>query len=408
MLLENVTVLDLSRVLSGPFATQQLVDLGAKIIKVENPKQGDDTRRFGPPFIEGESTYFMSVNRGKKSLAVDLKSSEGRAIVLNLAKHCDVVIENFRPGTAQRLGLGPEDFHQANPQIITCSISGYGSGGDPAFEGRAGYDAIIQGASGVMSLTGRQDGPATKVGVAVSDMVAGLYATQGILAALYKRAIEGNSSEPSHIEISMQDAMLSFLTYQAGSYFATGENPRKMGDAHPSICPYETLETKDGPFIFAVGNDKQFETFCRLLDLPDLYLDPRFSTNAARVQHREELLELIHPKIRNKTMSEWELTLSENGIPGGPVLTIRQALEHPQVIAQKTVIEHNHKRCGQVRSIGTPVKHNGIRKEQIPAPPLLGEHSSQVLKEYLDLDNETIRKLIDQGVIRESVEAKHE
>ena len=408
MLLEDVTVLDLSRVLSGPFATQQLVDLGATIIKIENPKQGDDTRRFGPPFIEGESTYFMSVNRGKKSLAVDLKKPEGRELVLKLAEQCDVVLENFRPGTAQRLGLGPSDFHQANPKIITCSISGYGSGGDPAFEGRAGYDAIIQGASGLMSLTGKQDGPATKVGVAVSDMVAGLYATQGILAALFRRSKEKDSSEPSHIEISMQDAMLSFLTYQAGSYFATGDNPRKMGDAHPSICPYETLQTKDGPFIFAVGNDKQFATFSRLLEVPHLSQDPRFATNSARVQHRTELLELIHPRIREKTMLEWEQTLSENGIPGGPVLSIRQAIEHPQVIAQQTVLEHEHKLCGPVKSIATPVKHNGKREQQIPASPLLGQHSTEILKEYLSFDENTIRELVKKDVIREAAEPKNE
>ena len=404
MLLEDVTILDLSRVLSGPFATQQLVDLGAKVIKIENPSHGDDTRKFGPPFIKGESTYFMSVNRGKKSLAIDLKKPQGRKIVLDLARHCDVVLENFRPGTAQRLGLGPDDFHEANPRIITCSISGYGSGGASAFEGRAGYDAIIQGASGVMSLTGKQDGPATKVGVAVSDMVAGLYATQGILAALYKRSLNESSKTPSHIEISMQDAMLSFLTYQAGSYFATGENPRKMGDAHPSICPYETLQTKDGPFIFAVGNDKQFETFCRLLNLPELSHDSRFKTNADRVQHREELLGLITPKIQAQTMKQWEQALSENGIPGGPVLTIQQALEHPQVAAQGTVIEHQHKHCGPVRSIGTPVKHNGTRRQEISPPPMLGEHSRSVLKSYLGFDDTKLHELLDLGVIRQTEE----
>ena len=259
MPLRNVKILDLSRVLSGPFATQQLVDLGANVIKLEHPANGDDTRRFGPPFIQGESTYFMSINRGKKSIAIDLKRPEGQALALRLAAKCDVVIENFRPGTAERLGLGVEALRRVNPKLITCSISGYGAEGDPSYAGRPGYDAIIQGASGIMALTGATDGPATKVGVAISDMVAGLYAAQGILAALFKRTSGESTAEAQHIEISMQDAMASFLTYQAGTYFATQKNPARMGDAHSSICPYETLPTADGPFVFAVGNDAQFE-----------------------------------------------------------------------------------------------------------------------------------------------------
>ena len=397
MPLRNIKVLDLSRVLSGPIATQQLVDLGACVIKVEHPSNGDDTRRFGPPFIEGESTYFMSINRGKKSIAIDLKSPRGKELVLDLVGKCDVVIENFRPGTAERLGLGPEQLRNMNPSIISCSISGYGSEGDPAFEGRPGYDAIIQAASGIMSLTGAVDGPATKVGVAISDMVAGLYATQGILAALINRQAKPQS--PQHVEISMQDAMASFLTYQAGSYFATGENPARMGDAHSSICPYETLETKDGPFVFAVGNDGQFQRFTKLLGVSELAEDPRFETNASRVQNRLALLDFICPLLREKTRAEWDSLLVAHNIPGGPVLAVSQALEHPQMQARKTILAHDHPVCGQVHSIATPVRIEGQRRQDIEAPPALGQHTAEVLREYLNLSAEEIRVLVNDKVI---------
>src|SRR5262245_33946728 len=241
--LRGITILDLSRVLSGPFATQQLVDLGARCIKVEHPHEGDDTRRFGPPFIAGESTYFMSINRGKESVAIDLKDRRGRDLILRLADHADIAIENFKPGTADRLGIGGEALRNRNPPLITCAISGYGTGGSPELEGLPGYDAVIQAASGLMAITGDPAGPPMKVGVAIADMVAGLFAAQGILAALTERARTGRGR---HVDISMQDAVTTLLTYQAAIYFATGQNPPRMGNAHPSICPYETVETKDG------------------------------------------------------------------------------------------------------------------------------------------------------------------
>lgn len=398
-LLEGVRVLDLTRVLSGPFGTQQLVDLGAEVIKIENPTGGDDTRRFGPPFVEGESTYFMSVNRGKKSVAVDLKDPRGLELVRALAGHADVVIENFRPGTAERLGLGLEGLRAAHPHLVTCAISGYGGSGDPRFCARGGYDAVIQAASGLMALTGEPGGAPTKVGVAISDMVAGLYAAQGILAALAARERTG---EGHHVEISMQDAMLSLLTYQAGSFFATGEPPDRMGNAHPSICPYETVETKDGPYTLAVGNDAQFARFAQLIGRPELAEDPRFATNQSRVENRAALMAQIAPPLREKTRDEWDAILSAAHIPGGPVLEVPQALEHPQVKARETVLRHSHSTAGEVRTVASPVRFDGAAPAAGAAAPLLGAHTREVLGSRLDLDASTLDALQSAGVIRQS------
>lgn len=396
MPLTGVTVLDLSRVLSGPFATQQLVDLGASVIKVEHPSKGDDTRRFGPPFIEGESTYFLSINRGKRSLTVDLKKPRGQSLVRDLAAKCDVVIENFRPGTAARLGLGQQQLRAENPALITCSISGYGGAGDPAYADRGGYDAIIQGVSGIMSLTGAIDGPPTKVGVAISDMVAGLYAAQGILAALIARA---TSKRGRHIAISMQDAMASLLTYQAGIYFATGSNPPRMGDAHPSICPYETVQTADGPYVLAVGNDAQFVRLCGLIGDLDLAEDPRFATNAARVQHRRELMARLGPLLEQRTRQDWDTRLADAGIPGGPVLDLQHALDHPQMAARGSVLTHEHAVAGTIRSIATPVRFDDAPPPCPPAAPVLGSDTRDVLADHLGLDDAAIDVLIADGVI---------
>lgn len=394
--LEGVRILDLTRVLSGPFCTLQLVDLGAEIIKVENPRGGDDTRRFGPPFIEGESTYFMSVNRGKKSVAIDLKTPRGVELVRGLMASADVVIENFRPGTATRLGLDLEALRAGRPELITCSISGYGGSGDPAFARRAGYDAVIQAASGLMALTGEPEGPPVKVGVAISDMVAGLYAAQGILAALHARQLNGQGR---HIEISMQDAMLSLLSYQAGIYFGTGQRPARMGNAHPSICPYETVETRDGLYALAVGNDAQFERFVQLLELPWLAKDERFATNRARVEHRAVLMSVLTPKLKTKTRAEWDELLSAENIPGGPVLDVERALEHPQARARGTVLTHRHPLAGEVRTVASPVRFDGSTPEAGEAAPVLGADTRFVLEAALGLDEETLDELEMAGVI---------
>ena len=393
--LSNVVVLDLTRVLSGPFCTQQLVDLGAKVIKVENPTGGDDTRRFGPPFINGVSTYFLSINRGKRSLAIDLKHEKGRKIVTELVSRSDVLIENFRPGTASRLGFDQAKLREVNPRLITCSISGYGAFGHNDFSSRAGYDAVIQAASGIMALTGEPEGEPTKVGVAVSDMVAGLYAAQGILAALFNRE---KSGQGVHIDISMQDGMLSLLTYQAGMYFATGQHPPRMGNAHPSICPYETIEVQDGLLALAVGNDAQFVKLAELLGCPNIAQDPRFESNRCRVQNREALLEIIEPLFKGKSMNEWDTLLTKAKIPGGPVLSVPQALEHPQVQARASILTHQHPTAGQIRTVGTPVRFGEEEQEDISAPPLLGQHTSEILEE-IGYSEEDLSHLLNEGVV---------
>ncbi len=396
--LQGITILDLTRVLSGPFATQQLVDLGAEVIKIEHPRGGDDTRRFGPPFIEGESTYFMSVNRGKKSVSIDLKNEEGRELVLALAQKVDVVIENFRPGTAERLGLGAEKLRQLNPKLITCSISGYGNKGSDEFAGRAGYDAVIQAATGLMALTGEPDGPPSKVGVAISDMVAGLFAAQGILSALFRR---GQTGEGSSLDISMQDVMCNLLTYQAGIYFGTGKNPVRMGNAHPSICPYETVQTKDGLYTLAVGNDAQFDRLVHVLDIPWLKDDERFKTNRSRVENREALMAVLTPKLKEKTRAEWDELFVKHSVPGGPVLDVAQALEHPQIKARKSILTHQHSKAGEVRTVASPVRLDETSPAPISAPPQLGEHTYQVLKDVLSLSEEHLEQLSEAGAINQ-------
>ncbi len=396
--LDDVLVLDLTRVLSGPFATQQLVDMGATIIKIEHPKLGDDTRRFGPPFVNGESTYFMSINRGKKSLAVDLKHEKGKELIRTLAKRSDVLVENFRPGTAERLGLGPDMLRAQNPKLITCSISGYGRG-SKTFEGKPGYDAIIQAVSGVMALTGEPQGEPTKVGIAISDMIAGLYAAQGIIAALFSRERDGQGR---HIEISMQDAMCSMLTYQAAIYFASGHAPARMGNAHPSICPYETIDTKDGVYALAVGNDAQFERLLDLLQLGRLKDDERFKTNRSRVENRSALLSQLAPKFKEKTKGEWDTLLKQSNIPGGPVLEVPQALSHPQLQARGSILEHQHPIAGKIRTIASPVRIDHQPPVTSAPPPVLGQHTREVLKTRLGMNDLQIDALLAEGVIKET------
>jgi formyl-CoA transferase len=399
--LEGLLVLDLSRVLSGPFATQQLADLGAEIIKIEHPQTGDDTRAFGPPFIAGESTYFMSINRAKKSVAIDLKAAEGRDLVRALARGADVAIENFRPGTAERLGLGQASLRAETPRLVTCAISGYGSSGDPDYAERAGYDAVIQAGSGLMALTGPADGAPSRVGVAIADLVTGLFAAQGILAALVARGVSGKGR---HVEVSMQDAMAALLTYQAGIYFATGKSPPRMGDAHPSICPYQSVATKDGIYMLAVGNDAQFVRLAAVLGIPGLADDPRFRTNRARVEHRVELFDLIGPRMTERTRAEWDRLLAEHEIPGGPLLDVAQALQHPQLLARGSILEHRHPSVGETRSVATPLRFEGLRPEPMPAAPLLGQHTREILRTRLGLDEARCTALERAGVIKSAPE----
>lgn len=393
--LTGTVILDLSRVLSGPYATQQLADLGARVLKIEHPRDGDDTRRFGPPFVAGESTYFMSVNRGKESIALDLKDPRGAEVVRALARRADVVIENFKPGTAERLGIGCDALRALEPRLITCSISGYGTHGLAEFDGLAGYDAVIQAASGLMALTGPPDGQPTKVGVAIADMVTGLFAAQGILAALVER---GRTGRGRHVEVAMLDATANLLTYQAAIFFATGRNPPRMGNGHPSICPYETVETADGPYALAVGNDAQFRRFAELLDLAALATDPRFATNRARVENRDTLMAMLAPRLAARPRAAWDRLFAENGIPGGPVLEVSQALTHPQLAARGGVLAHEHPVAGTVRTLATPVRLDHRSPDPMPAPPVLGQHTRAVLEE-LGYEAAAIEALRGAGVV---------
>ncbi|MGH8248711.1 MAG: CaiB/BaiF CoA transferase family protein, partial [Gammaproteobacteria bacterium] len=347
--LAGVRVLDFSRVLAGPYCTMMMGDMGADVIKVEEPVAGDDTRNWGPPFLphqngDGqESIYFLSVNRNKRSITVNLKSNEGRDIARLLASQSHVVIENFRPGTMDRLGLGFAQLHRPNPNLVYCSVSGFGQTG-PERE-RPGYDAVIQGEGGVMSLTGFPDSSPVKVGISFADLVAGLLAFQGILLAL--RVVQ-NGGQGQWVDVALLDGQVSLLTFQAGSYFATGRSPQRMGNLHPMITPYETYRTSDGHIIIAAGNEALWKKFCEALGKPELASDARFATSRLRVQNREALAALLIPMIAARPKAEWLLKLGAAGIPCGAVRELAEVLENPQVRAREMVTSVEHPALGSV------------------------------------------------------------
>jgi crotonobetainyl-CoA:carnitine CoA-transferase CaiB-like acyl-CoA transferase len=387
--LDGIRVLDLTRILSGPYCTQILADHGADVIKVERPGSGDDTRRFGPPFVGEDAAYFLSINRNKQSVCVDLKNPEGAALVRELAARSDVVVQNFRPGAAERLGLGAEDLHAINPKLVYCSISGFGQTGP--WSSKPGYDLAVQGLSGVMSITGTSDGPPTKVGTSIADIVTGMYAAQGILLALYRRSVTGVGDT---VDIAMLDSMVSLLTYQAGNYFATGTPPARAGNRHPNIVPYETFQAEDGWFNLAVGNDKLWARFCEATGRDDLAADVRFTTNPDRVAHREELFSQLSELFADRPVTYWVELLETAGIPCGPILDVSQVLTHPQVLAREMVTEAD----GQPLT-GTPVKLEAAPAVAPRHPPKLGQHTASVLAEVLGYDDARVASLAAAGVI---------
>ncbi len=391
--LAGLTVLDLSRVLSGPFATMTLADLGADVVKIEQPGTGDDTRQWGPPFQGDEAAYFLSVNRNKRSLAVDLKSADGLALVRDLARRADVVVENFRPGTAARLGLGYDDLAAANPGLVYASISGYGQTGPDSH--RAGYDAIAQARSGIMSVTGEADGPPVRVGVSSADLVAGMWAVIGILAALRER---DRSGQGQWVDISLLDGSVSWLTYVASGYFATGTRPPRYGSAHPTIAPYQGFATKDGDLMLAVGNDAIWRRFASVAGLADLLEDPRFTTNPLRVEHRDELLPLVADAMAARTSVEWVEVLDAAGVPVGPIQTVDEVVTDPQVLARGMIGEVKHPTAGTVRTIGCPVRLTATPPQVRTAPPLLGQQTDDVLAE-LGVDQERLAALRASGAV---------
>ena len=392
--LAGVRVLDLSRILSGPFATMIFADLGAEVVKLENPLTGDDTREWAPPYQGDQSAYFLAVNRNKRGIAVDLKGDRGREIAQRLAQRADVLVENFRPGTAARLGLGYEELAARNPRLIYASISGFGQTGPDA--GEPGYDAIAQALGGLMSVTGEAGGEPVRVGNSAADIGAGMWAVIGVLAALHSRQATGHGD---WIDISLLDGQIAWLTYLAGGYFASGEVPRRYGSAHPTIVPYQALRTADGHLMVAVGNDALWQRFAPLIGLPELVDDPRFATNPDRVVHRAELIPLIEAALAARGSSEWARELARTGVPAGAINTVDRALAHPQVAARHMVVTAEHPTAGTLRMTGSPIRSAHHTATVRLPPPLLGEHTSEVLAD-LGYSAEEVGALREAGVVR--------
>jgi formyl-CoA transferase/CoA:oxalate CoA-transferase len=386
--LAGITVLDLTRVLSGPYCTMLLGDLGARIIKIERPGSGDDTRAWGPPFVEGESTYFLSINRNKESLTLDFKQPDGRALLDRLAARADVLVENFRPGTLDGIGFDYPSVSARHPRLVYASISGFGQTGPRRDE--PGYDAVIQAEGGLMSITGPAGGPAYRLGVAVADFISGMFAAQGVLAALLARQASGRGQ---HVDVGMLDAVTAMLTYQAGIWLATGAARTRMGNRHPSIAPYDTFTAADGEFVLAVGNDTQFAACCRIIGEPALAEDERFRTNAGRVDHVDALGERLAAVFATRTRAEWIGALTSAGVPAGSVRDVGEVLRDSQVAARDMVVKAEHATLGIVEQLGLPVKLSETPGAIRQGPPVLGQHTDAILREDLGLDDEEIARL---------------
>lgn len=393
--LSGVKVLDLTRIVSGPFATMLLGDLGAEIIKIEEPVSGDESRTYGPPFVNGESAYFLSINRNKKSCAINLKTPEGIALIQELALKSDVLIENFRPGTLKKFGLSYEELKKQNPGLIYCAITGFGQTGPDSH--RPGYDLIIQGESGVMDITGDPDGPPTKVGTSIADLLTGQYASQGVLAALVERSRTG---EGGRVEVAMYDCLASLLTFNAGGYFATGNTPKRKGNSHPSIVPYETFETLDGWINIGVANDKFWNSFCKIIDRLDLQNDPKFAMASDRVKNRLELLPTIREIIKGNKKSHWIDLLEKAGIPSGMIKNVGEVCDSEQLISRGMILNMPHPTAGIVKNIDSPLRFDDQNDEVHAAPPILGQHTHEILSNVLKISPDEITLLEKKGVIK--------
>jgi formyl-CoA transferase/CoA:oxalate CoA-transferase len=360
--------------MSGPYCTLMLADMGARVIKVEHPARGDDTRAWGPPFVGGESIYFLSVNRNKESLTLDFKQPEGRVILESLLAGADVLVENFRPGTLGAVGLDYPAMATRFPRLIYASISGYGHTGP--LRHLPGYDAVSQAEGGLMSITGDVEGAPFRLGLPIVDLVSGLFATQGILLALLERQTTGRGR---HVDISMLDSVAGLLTYQAANYFATGENPPRMGNAHASIVPYGTFDVRDGQLMLAVGNDDQWRRFCRVAGVDDVAADARFATNPQRVAHRDALLPILAPILKSRDRDDWTRHLREAAVPCGAVRSIGEAVAEPQLAARAMITTLEHPTAGPLRFISNPVKFAELGGDADRAAPTLGQHTSSIL-----------------------------
>ena len=391
--LDGIRVIDLSRVVSGPWCTMTLGDMGADVVKIEEPGRGDESRAFGPPFLGGEAPYFLSVNRNKRSCTVNLKHEAGRAIAWRLVAGADVVVQNFRPGAVARLGLDYESVAARHPRVVYCSISGFGEGGPDA--SRPGYDLIVQGESGLMDLTGEADGPPSRVGTSIADLTAGMMAAQGILLALYARHATGRGQ---HVHVAMLDAVASLLTYNAGNYFASGESPTRRGNDHPSVVPYQTLRAKDGWINLGIANDSLWVRYCDAVGRPDLRDDPRFAAAPDRVKHRDVLVPIIVELTASRTVAEWMDLLGRAGVPCGRIRNVAEVCTNPQLTTRGKVFDHPHPTAGQVRMIGQPIELSATPGRIDHAPPLLGQHTGEVLRAAGYTEDE-IRAFRADGVV---------
>lgn len=405
--LEGLRILDLSRILAGPTATQLLADLGAEVIKVERPGAGDDTRGWGPPFLTddagnetSESAYYLSANRGKHSVAIDIADPRGQAIVQALAARCDVLVENFKPGALARYGLDFASLSAANTRLIYCSISGFGQTGPNAH--RAGYDFLVQGEAGLMSLTGDPDGPPMKAGVGIADLICGMYAAVGILAAVQARHQTGRGQ---HIDLALMDAQIAMLVNQGVAYLTDGQVPPRRGNDHPTIVPYGTFPASDGTFILAVGNDAQFARFAALAGAPGLATDARFATNAARVRNRTVLVPLIAALTEGRRAADWLAACEAAGVPAGPVNDLAQVFASPQVAARDMHLHMAHGSGVHVNLIGNPLKLSQTPVTYAKAPPLMGEDTGAVLSRHLGMTAEALQALAVAGVIEGNLDA---
>ncbi|MCC6473795.1 MAG: CoA transferase [Burkholderiales bacterium] len=403
--LSHVRVLDLSRVLAGPWAGQNLADLGAEVIKVERPRTGDDSRGYGPPWMKdatgedtSEAAYFMAANRGKKSITVNLTHPEGQALVRSLAARCDVLIENYKVGDLDRYGLGYEALSRLNPRLVYCSVTGFGQTG-PCRE-RPGYDFMAQGMGGLMSVTGEPDGVPgggpMRVGVPVIDIFTGMYATIAVCAALAQRAESGKGQR---LDLALFDSCLALLANQAMTCLATGASPGRIGNSHPSIVPYQVFRTADGAVILACGNDNLFGKFCAVAGCPGLAADPRFAKNAERVKNREVLVPLLAGIFAGRTTVQWVSALEAEGVPCGPINSIGQALAEPQAAARDMLVRLPHPLAGEVPLIGSPMKFGGTPIRHELAPPLLGQHTDEILEGLLGMDAQARQRLRESGAL---------
>ena len=394
MPLSGVTVLDLTRVLSGPYCTMVLADLGARVIKIEKPGTGDDTRAWGPPFAGGESTYFLSVNRNKASVTLDFQTPDGRAILERLIARADVLVENFRPGTLSRHGLDAVTLMARFPRLIYCAISGYGQTGPRRDE--PGYDAVAQAEGGLMSVTGDPAGPPFRLGLPIADMVAGLFAAQGITAALVERARTGRGRL---VDVALLDSVSALLTHQASAYFATGMPAARFGNGHASIVPYDAFMARDGLFMVAVGNDDQWRRLCGAIELPGLADDQRFTTNPDRVRHREALQVILAAAFQQRDRAAWITNLRDAGVPCGAVRDVGEALADPQLEARGLIGTVTHQTAGDVRFVDSPIRLSPTSRATPTPPPMLGEHTVAILMADLGMSADEVADLRTRAVI---------